>query len=438
MEMTIEPHELAGTIPAIASKSEAHRVLICAAFSDTVTDIDCETTSEDIEATLGCLENLGARVARTSKGFRVVPIRRGDDGMPKAIHGATLDCGESGSTLRFLLPVVAALGCDAQLTGHGRLASRPLSPLYEELTSHGATLSEQGAFPLRVTGELAADDQAPFMVPGNVSSQFVSGLLMAAAAVGSGIEVRVSEPVQSRPYIGLTTRALELFGVKAQCSREDVLGGTHAIWRLPRGMRLVSPKTARVAGDWSNASVWLAAGTLSSAGVEVTGLDLSSPQGDRAILGALALLGGRVTRRPCSAHVCHDDLVARTINVSDCPDLVPALAAVASVARGTTRITGASRLRIKESDRLVTISNALNNMGADVSASDDGLEIRGVSQLSGGVVDAANDHRIAMMAAVCAAFSSGPTTIVGAECVAKSYPSFFEDFRSLGGIAHSV
>ena len=434
MDVTITPSELSGSINAIASKSEAHRVLLCAAFADVVTDIDCNTTSEDVDATIDCIEALGARVARTTRGFRVVPVPRDELGRPKASVDATLDCGESGSTLRFLLPVVAALGSGAHLTGRGRLAQRPLSPLYEELVSHGVTLSEQGSFPLDVTGSMRG---GVFSLPGDVSSQYVSGLLLAGAATGIGVEVRVSEPVQSRPYVGLTTHALAQFGVTVTTTRERHEHADTTVWHVPKGAAIASPKTARVSGDWSNASIWLAAAALGSSGIEVRGLDIKNPQGDRAILGAIALLGGRVRRSATSVSVSHDKLTARKINVTDCPDLVPALAAVASLAPGTTHITGAARLRLKESDRLETVSSAINALGGIATTSPDGLAITGVHHLTGGIVDAANDHRIAMMAAVCAAFATGPTTIVGAHCVAKSYPTFFEDFRSLGGIAQT-
>ena len=204
--------------------------------------------------------------------------------------------------------------------------------------------------------------------------------------------------------------------------------------RIAAGTRLASPGTASVAGDWSNASVWLAAGALGTTGVEVCGLDLKSPQGDRSIMGAIALMGGRVARHGSSASVVRDSLAGRTINVADCPDLVPALAAVASMASGTTHITGAARLRLKESDRLATVSAAINALGGMAEETQDGLVITGVDKLRGGAVDAANDHRIAMMASVCAAFATGPTTIRGADCVAKSYPGFFDDFAKLGGI----
>ena len=432
MNVTVEPGQLTGEVSAPSSKSEAHRLLICAALAPGTTDIDCTTTSEDIDATVGCLEALGARITRTQRGFRVVPVpgTSATDNVPEPVRGALLDCGESGSTLRFLLPVVAALGCDARLTGHGRLPQRPLSPLYEELVAHGAELSPQGQMPLNVGGRLRP---GRFSLPGNVSSQYVSGLLLAAPLMGSPVEVLVSEPVESLPYIDITVAALRRFGVSVS---EDHVEGPHGGARsyvVGGGAHLSTPGTVSVGGDWSGAAFWLAAGALSEDGVAVRGLDVTSTQGDRQVLAALALLGARVLRGPDGAACTCDNLVGREIDVSSCPDLVPPLAAVAALAQGTTRITGAARLRLKESDRLETVSAAINALGGQASIVNDNLIIDGVARLAGGTVDAAGDHRIAMMAAVLAARSDAPVTILGAECVAKSYPGCFEDLARLGG-----
>lgn len=434
MDVTVGPGPLSGELAAPSSKSEAHRLLVCSAFAPGVTDIACATSSQDIDATASCLEALGARIARTRAGFRVRPVpgTSATDNLPEARRGALLDCGESGSTLRFLLPVVAALGCDARLTGHGRLPERPLSPLYEELVAHGARLSPQGAFPLSVGGRLEA---GRFSLPGDVSSQFVTGLLLAAPLLRAPVEVVVGEPVESRPYIDITVSALRAFGVEVSEGRARTPGGRQArsyVVCAPGGY--ATPGSVRVGGDWSNAAFWLAAGAIGEGGVAVRGLDLASAQGDRQVLAALALLGARVLRRADGAACDRDLLRGRELDVSSCPDLVPPLAAVAAVAEGTTRIRGAARLRIKESDRLETVSAAIRAVGGRAETTSDGLVIEGAPELAGGTVDAANDHRIAMMAAVLASRCSGPVTILGAECVAKSYPAFFEDLAALGGI----
>lgn len=432
MDVRIEPRPLAGYVPAIASKSMAHRMLICAALCPGTTDIDCNTDSQDIAATVRCLEALGARIARTRLGFRVIPIpgTSATDNLREATENAILDCGESGSTLRFLLPVCAALGSGATLTGRGRLAQRPLSPLYEQLSAHGVTLSENGRLPLSVSGKLRA---GRFDIAGNVSSQFVSGLLLAAPLLDSPTEVVVKEPIESHSYIRLTIEALKAFGVTVDVTH-GIAGASRVTSFLvsPAG-GFRSPGTVAVEGDWSNAAFWFASGAIAGE-VGVTGLNNASVQGDRACLACLAALGARASRTPERDGVFHDKLVGRAIDISDIPDLAAPLAAVAAFATGTTTLANAGRLRLKESDRLSSITSALTAMGVDARVERDSIVIAG-GMPKGGVVDAAGDHRIAMMAAIVAAHATGPTTIRGAECVAKSYPAFFEDFRALGGIA---
>ncbi|ERL08388.1 3-phosphoshikimate 1-carboxyvinyltransferase [Olsenella profusa] len=429
MRVTIEPSPLAGTIGAIASKSVAHRLLVLAALRDRTTTLLCPTTSRDIDATATCLSALGARVTRTRIGFRVVPIPRDGAGL-RIPEGARLDCGESGSTLRFMLPVLCALG-GGSIQGHGRLAKRPLSPLWEELCAHHARLSAPGSFPLTVSGPLTG---GTFTLPGTVSSQFVTGLLLAACILTERVTILVERPIESLSYIRLTLDALGTFGVgvtEAETSRggRDYLSLTIAADARPAG-----PDEVRVEGDWSCAASWLCAGALGR-GIRVSGLEGRSHQGDRAILLTLASLGAHVRQEGTTAEARGGALTGRTIDAADVPDLVPPLAAVASTCTGTTRIIHAERLRLKESDRLETVSSALNAMGGMVSINGDGLAIHGVPRLRGGIVDAANDHRIAMMAAVAGATATGPTTILGAECVRKSYPAFFDDFRRLGGTA---
>lgn len=425
MDALIQPHPLTGSVAAIPSKSMAHRLLICSALASGITDLICPTRSEDIDATLQCLRSLGAPAMLTRAGMRMVPITVGGARKP-----ARLDAGESGSTLRFLLPIVAALGKGATIMGHGRLAERPLSPLDEQLREHGVTLSECGRFPLEVSGRLTG---GTFRLPGNVSSQYVSGLLLAAPLLDEAVDIFVSEPVESRAYIDLTVSALASFGVKVTEQRIKDESGAYRVYGVSEAATFESPGVCTVEGDWSNAAFWLAAGALGTEPLSVTGLDSQSRQGDRAVMAALPLLGARMGRGRGIVAATREALRGRTIDVSGIPDLVPPLAAVAAYASGSTRLANAGRLRLKESDRLVTVRDALIALGGDARIEQDDLVIEGKSSLSGGTVDAAGDHRIAMMAAICAAYAEGPSTILGAQCVAKSYPSFFDDFRSLGG-----
>ncbi len=313
-----------------------------------------------------------------------------------------------------------------------RLAVGPLSPLYEELLAGGANLSEQGTFPLKVTGQLRA---GRFELPGDVSSQYVSGLLMAAPMLQGSTTIRVANPVQSRPYIDLTIDAMREFGVEVtESSEEDASGRTFTLFSVDESARYRTPGLASVEGDWSNAAFWLAAGAMGTDIVSVSGLNLASAQGDRAILAALSLFGAKVGRSGNMASVHTDTLHATEIDVRDFPDLVPPLAAVAATATGTTRLTHAERLRLKESDRLESVSACIRSVGGSASVDEDTLVVEGCPTLSGGHVDAHNDHRIAMQAAILATRCSGPVTIHGAQCVAKSYPTFFDDYVKLGGV----
>lgn len=436
MNVVITPNELTGSIEAIASKSMAHRLLICAALSNTPTTITCTTSSKDIEATIECLQALGAIIERIGDKLHVEPIFN-PDGTARLRQNALLDCGESGSTLRFMLPVVAALGCSASLTGHGRLSSRPLSPLYEELIAGGCDLSEQGIFPLSVKGTLRP---GRFELPGNVSSQYISGLMLAAPLMSGATEICVSNPIESKPYLDLTISALKSFGVEVssvqRASKNDP-SKTYTCFSIASDAHYTSCGAIEVEGDWSNAAFWLAIGALGS-GITVTNIDLMSRQGDKAILAALAKLGARVSRQGKSASVCLSTPQACTIDASNFPDLVPPLAAVAALTPGHTSITNCARLRLKESDRIETVCAGLAALGANIASTEDTIEIDGKEMLEGGTVCAANDHRIAMMGAVAAMRCTSEVTIEGAECSEKSYPAFFDDYARLGGIVRII
>ena len=430
MDITIFPAPLAGAVQAPSSKSVAHRALILAALADAPTTIGCTSTSQDIDATAGCLNALGAQISyEEGVGFLVVPLPRAQDGTPQPTCNATLWCGESGSTLRFMMPLVAALGGGALLQGAPRLLERPLSPLDAQLQAHGVTcqLTSEG---VKVSGRLSG---GAFRLPGNVSSQFVSGLLLATSALKESVAIQVEEPVASVPYIDLTCDGLATFGsdviLTTSLEQEGVL---YTLYQADPFVPHLDDPHYQVEGDWSGAAFWLAAGALGSE-VEVSGLSLTSDQGDRAVLGALALLGSRITRNSTSVKAQADAPQGHRLSMEQIPDLVPPIAAVAALCPGTTRLCGLSRLRIKESDRIETVRAGLTALGASVKVEGDDLVICGVDELSGGLVDAANDHRIAMMAAIAATRATGPVTIRGAQCVAKSYPAFFESYKSLGG-----
>ena len=411
-----------GTIRAIASKSDAHRLLICAALADGETFIDCPERSEDIDATARCLEALGAAIRYERNGFFVMPIRR--DMIMQSSDQHILDCGESGSTLRFIMPICGALGIMSFFNMSGRLPERPMSGLYDEMTTHGCTLSNPGNSPMICEGKLTSGS---YTLPGNISSQFISGLLFALPLLPGDSELRVMGVIESRPYVDMTLDTLRLFGVKIFEDENNTL-------RIPGNQSFRSPKSVNVEGDWSNAAFWLAAGAMGQNSVSCTNLSLKSKQGDRAVTKMLSRFGAFVTYGDGSVTVSPGALRGIEIDAGDTPDLVPILAAVASVAEGKTIIRNAGRLRIKESDRLRTVAATLSGLGADVTETDDGLCINGKKELSGGETESFGDHRIAMTAAAISIVCREPVIIKGSEAVNKSYPGFWSDFKtSLNG-----
>ena len=416
MEAIVYPSNLSGTIKAIASKSCAHRLLICSALSDKQTFISCEESSEDIDATARCLNALGARIERVSGGFEVTPLYRN-----KIEKNAVLDCGESGSTLRFMLPVACALGADSTFLMGGRLPQRPMTDLVSALTSHGCTLSASGA-ELKTSGKLQG---GLFTLPGNVSSQYVSGLLFALPLVSEGGVIELTGEIESKNYISMTVDALKAFSVETECGVRS--------FTVKSGEKYVSPEKVMVEGDWSNAAFWLCAGAMGTGELKCTGLNANSLQGDSEIADILSMFGAKVEKTGDTVTVTPNELRGIEVDAKNIPDLVPVIAAVASLAKGRTVIKNAARLRIKESDRLYTVSKTLLELGADIQETADGLIINGREELKGGTVDACGDHRIAMMAAIAATRCQSPVNIQNAEAVRKSYPAFFEDYMSLGG-----
>lgn len=391
MDITITPGLLCGSVPAIPSKSMAHRLLICAAFADKPTVLVCRDINRDIRATAECLMALGAQITRTETGYSIVPIS-------KIPSKADLYCAESGSTVRFLLPVVGALGVDAFFHMEGRLPSRPLSPLWEEMERMGCCLSRPKEDILRCTGKLLPGE---YTIAGNISSQFITGLLFACCLIPGKSKINITGKLESRPYLDMTLDTLAVFG-KA-CHVSAISGDTP----------LISPGTAEVEGDWSNAAFFLAAASIGNS-VAVTGLNNDSHQGDKAVIPLLSAM-----EQPC------------TVDASDIPDLVPILAVAAACKKGC-RFTGIRRLRLKESDRVASVIAMLRSLGVHAEATEDTLTVC-PGALQGGTVDSANDHRIAMAAAIAATAATGPVTILHAQCVQKSYPSFWDEYTRLGG-----
>ena len=414
MNVTLRGGARSGCVRIPASKSQAHRLLICAALGDRPVSVLCDGMNADIHATIRCLEALGASVRpHEGNALFVTPVSAVPEGE------RVLNCGESGSTLRFLLPVVGALGAQANFLREGRLPQRPLAPLDRELACHGMTLCEDGAA-LHVSGRLTGGD---YVIPGNVSSQYISALLFALPMLPVNSTLRVTGILESAPYVAMTEEVLRKAGIRLEKEKQTYL--------IPGGQCFALPDRVTVEGDWSSAAFFLCMGALSTQGVRVEGLAPNSAQGDRAILSLLRDFGAIVeeqdgaviVRRGEALHPCVIDAAAT-------PDLVPALSALAATVPGETRIENAARLRLKESDRLRTTDAMLTALGASVRELPDGLVIRG-GALHGGTVRAENDHRIAMAAAVAACAAEGEVTVLNAECTEKSYPAFWTDFAQL-------
>lgn len=381
MDITIQPRLLRGDIQVIPSKSLAHRYLICAAFADNPTQLRCEDTNRDIEATADCLRALGANIIRTESGYSVHPIE-------KLPEHTVLNCCESGSTLRFMLPIVGALGVDTTFLMEGRLPQRPLSPLWEEMERMGCRLSRPSESTIRCEGKLKPGN---YTIDGGVSSQFITGLLFALSLIQGEWDLEITGKVESLPYISMTQKALQLF----------------------RSPYYHSPGTVTVEGDWSNGAFWVAAQVLGN-DLSIHGLNPESIQGDRAAKNLIPAL--------------KDNIVIDARNI---PDLVPILAVIAGVNQGAV-FTNIQRLRIKESDRVVSTIAMIEALGGKATTVGDALVVWGTGY-RGGTVDSYNDHRIAMAAAIAATVCTEPVTILGAEAVNKSYPKFWDEYHRLGG-----
>ena len=417
MNARLTPAALSGTLRAPTSKSDAHRALIAAALCDSPTEIILEDMSADIQATMDCLCHLGAELNGTGPLYRMRPLS------PRQLPSSPLlDCAESGTTLRLLLPVAAALGSMARFCGSGRLPQRPIGELVAALNDNGCTFS-QPQLPFSIGGALRPGSYA---LPGNISSQYLSGLLLGLPLLPGDSRIVLTTALESAAYVDMTLHTLSAFGVQAELDGQG--------YRVPGCQKYRSPGRLRVEGDWSNAAFFLAAGALAGP-ITVKGLAADSLQGDRRICGLLRRFGAEVAERDDAATVTRRPLHGIDIDVSEVPDLFPVLAVVAAGAQGTTRLLNAARLRMKESDRLHAVASMLIALGASALEQPDALVIEGTGILKGGMVKGCNDHRIVMAAAIASLICREPVTVSDGEAIRKSYPRFFEDFNSLGGMA---
>lgn len=417
MTVKCTPSAISGKIRAISSKSHAHRVLICAALSHNKTKIYCNVMSKDIAATIDCLKSMGTEISVDGDIITVTP---------KSFNTkADIDCNESGSTLRFLMPVVSALGIDTAINGSGRLPQRPISPLKEEMEKKGITFHTDNKFPLHLTGQLQSGE---YEIQGNISSQFITGLLFALPLLNGDSKLKLIPPVESKSYLNITLSVLRQFGIEIE-EKEN-------LYIIKGNQKYTSPEEIKVEGDWSNASFFLCAGALNEKGVTVTDLDINSPQGDKKILEVLSSMGAQVQINGNEITVKKNELNGVMVDASDIPDAVPIISVVATACKGDTKVINAGRLRIKESDRIKSVIDMLSSVGADAEETPDGIIIHGGKPLVGSTVKGYNDHRIVMSASILSTLCEEDVIITDSNAVEKSYPDFFSDFNKMGGNAN--
>lgn len=420
----ITPGLLSGKIDIPPSKSLSHRAIICGGLSPDTSKIENLIISEDIEATIGAMKSFGSIVYNMVEDNDRYSLELGILDNIKCVK-EDIYCNESGSTIRFMIPFAGLTGSRTTFHGKGRLVERPLDTYYRLFEKKSIDYgNDDGRLPLWVDGKLHS---GTYEIPGNISSQFITGLLFVLPLLDGDSKLIISTPLESKGYVDLTLDVIGRFGI--QIEHDD-----YKEFKV-KGNQSYKSCTYRVEGDLSQAAFWIVAGVLSD-GIDIYDINRESKQGDRAIIDIVKEMGGDLSWTKDCLKIKATETIGVEIDASQCPDLVPILATLGSVSKGITRIYNAERVRIKESDRLKAIATELNKLGADISETDDGLIINGVQRLSGGIVDSWNDHRIAMALAVAAIKADGEVIIKDSKCVNKSYPHFWEDYKALGGIVH--
>lgn len=409
MNIKISPSVLKGDIDIIISKSYAHRLLICASLADKPTEIIGRSDAKDITATIKCLTALGAAIESTPSGYLVTPLT--------LTKGGVCEAGESGSTLRFMMPLACALGAECTFTGEGRLKERPLKDLLMSLRNGGAVIND--AMPYNISGSLKSGE---YKIRGDISSQYISGLLFALPLLTGDSKIIIEGKQASAGYIDITMETLKIFNIDIEI--------TDYGYFIKGNQKYITSGKVTVEGDWSNAAFWLVLGAVNG-DITVKGLNTNSLQGDKEILNILTKMGADIEINDKGIRVKRSDLHSIEIDADNIPDLAPVISVLASQAKGTTVITNTERLRLKESDRIKSTTQLLERMGIQTTYNG-GMNITN-GKLMGGEIDSFNDHRIVMSASVAASVAVGDTIITGIEATDKSYPLFFEEYKKLGG-----
>lgn len=395
MKVKVYPSHLTGTINAVASKSYAHRYLIGAMLADGPTEIVMNSLSNDVSATIKCIECLGGKVRVHKDRYKVTPIGR------DLAKNRILDCKESASTLRFLFPIICALGCGGTFIGEGRLEDRPITPL---ITAGDGCIFSGDKLPITVNGKMKS---GKILLPADVSSQYVTGLLYALPLLDNDSEIIFTTTPVSTPYIDMTVAVLKHFNVTSQ--------KTPTGYKIKGGQRYITPVNLEVEGDWSNMAFFYCANAIGNI-IRILGLSANTLQGDACINEQLLKIRSSKGEIDCK----------------DTPDLLPCLAVTSAYSTGTTTFKNVGMFRSKESNRITALESNLAKLGIEVTKNADELVIKGNGMLNGGEIDSFNDHRIVMSFAIAATKANGPITINNAECVAKSYPTFFDEMQKLG------
>lgn len=413
----IIPSTLHGKISVPSSKSLCHRAIIAAGLASENCNIDNVVFCDDIIATCNAMKNIGVLVTESKNSV----IIKENNFLNKNKIKNEIDCLESGSTLRFLIPIVLLTGEQFTFTGRGRLTERPLTPYYKIFEEQNIRYNSTRGLPLTVQGKLMAGE---YKIPGNISSQFITGLLFVLPLLAGDSKIIVTTELESKGYVDLTIDILSKFSVQI-----ENLG--YKEFHI-KGNQKYKARNYRVEGDFSQAAFWLVAGILGKE-IQCEDMNVNSLQGDRVIIDFIRKMGGNISIEQGEIKTKKSKTEGITIDAANCPDLVPILAVLASLSYGTTKIINAGRLRIKECDRLKAMATELTKLGGDVVETEDGLIIRGKENLTGGTVDSYNDHRIAMALSVASIRCIQPVILTNSDCVKKSYPEFYSDFVMLGG-----
>lgn len=410
-DVRITPCKLSGTVEIPSSKSMTHRMIICAGLADGTSHLENISFSKDIYATLDAIKALGADYSIEGKTVTVKGI--GGNIPEKAI----IDCCESGSTLRFMIPVAAALGTKSTFTGKGRLPQRPITPYIREMSANGSEfIYQENTMPFTVKGRLHA---GKFHIEGDISSQFITGLLFALPLLDGNSEIILTSPLQSKPYADMTVECLSKFGID--------ISETENGYSIKGNQKYV-PYSSKVEGDYSQAAFFCVANAIGNE-VDIQNLSPESIQGDKKIIEIISDL--------CYNKNSNDNQ-DYCINAENIPDLVPILAVLGSLSGRIFRITNIERLKIKESDRITSTADMINSIGGKAHAFNDSLVTEPVEFFTGGTVDSFNDHRIVMASAIAATKSINDIVIFNANAVDKSYPDFFDDYNNIGGKANVI